>query len=896
MSRLVPRWRRYQRLFGPNPAADARDELQFHLESKVDELIAQGWSAAAARAEAQRHFGDLDGLEAVGEAMGQARQRQADRLSWVQSCLHDCRLALRVFTRDRGYALVTTLVVALGLGTNATVFSVVDTMLLRPLPFADAHELTWLSSGQGMTSQARASAGLSSVTYTVDAFEAFQASTATFASVTSYNPFFGSTEYLLTGRGDAQAVDGVMVAGNFFQTLGVEPAHGRLFVAEEYVANGRPAVLLAHGFWRTRFGADTSLVGNTITLNGRAVTVVGVLPASFDFGSVFAPGQRFDIFLPGVMDEMRDWGNTLAIVGRMKPGVSVAQAQAEADVLFPRLLREHPEWWGDYASKVTGLSEHVSGHVRGALLVLWSAVGLILLMACVNVSSLLLARVSARDQEFAMRATLGASRPRLFRLLLAESAAITSLGAVIGLVLAFGLTRWLAHQDAVALPLLDRAAVGASTLWWTGLLATAMTLVFAVVPMLRLSRDHAQNALRDTGRGIAGHRGLERLRSALVVVEVALACVLLVGASLLLRSFVNVLDVDLGFTPSRASVIEIAYEDEEGGGARRGVLLRQLTEAITAIPGVESAGVTDMLPLGRNRSWGLRAPGAVYRDNHEMAALVRIVTPGYLEAMGMRLREGRAFSWDDATSGEPVVVINEAAARRHWPGGTPLGRTAEVTLGGWKPARVIGIVADVRGKTIETPTDPEMYLPAWLAGPSGAELVVRSSLPVASLAPSVMRTLRDLNPDQPATQLRPLQDLVDRSVSPRRFFVLLVGSLASLGLVLAALGIFGVISYAVKQRTREIGVRMALGASAIQVRRQVMLRSVRLAGLGLCVGTLASYAMARTIASLLFGTTPGDPLTYAGVAGLVVALAALAGYLPARAASRVEPMSALRSQ
>ena len=894
-SRLVPRWRRYQRLFGPDPGADAHDELQFHLESKVEDLVSQGWSAATARAEAERQLGDLRSLQAVGEAIGQTRQRQADRTSWRESCAQDCRLALRMFARDRSYAVVTTVVIALGVATNAAVFSVVDTMLLRPLPFANAGELVWLSSGQSMEARVRASAGLSSVTYTVDAFEAFQASNESFASVTSYNPFFASTEYLLTGRGDAQAVDGVMVASNFFQTLGVEPAHGRLFVAEEYVTNGRPAVLISHGFWRSRFGADAALVGNIITLNGRAVTVVGVLPASFDFGSVFAPGLQFDVFVPAVMDEIRDWGNTLAIVGRLKPGVSVARAQAEADVLFPRLLAQHPEWWGDYTSKVTALSEHVSGHFRRPLIVLWSAVGLILLIACVNVSSLLLARVSARDQEFAMRATLGASRRRLFRLLLAESAAVTGLGAVIGLGLAFALTRWLAHQDAVALPLLDRAAVDGATLTWTALLVVAMTLVFAVVPMLRLSADHAQNALRDSGRGIAGHRGLERLRAGLVIVEIALACVLLVGASLLLRSFVNVLDVDLGFTPSQASAIEIAYEND-GDRTKRGMVLRRLTETIGAIPGVQAAGVTDMLPLGRNRSWGLRAPGAVYRDNHELAAVVRVVTPGYLEAMGMRVREGRTFSWSDAASGQSVVIINEAAARRHWPGGSPLGRTAEVTMGGWKPARIIGILADVRGKAIETPTDPEMYLPVWDAGPSGAELVVRSSLPVATLAPSVMRTLRELNPNQPATQLRPLQDLVDRSVSPRRFFVLLVGSLAALGMALAALGIFGVISYAVKQRTREIGVRMALGASASQVQRQVLWRSVRLAVLGLSAGTVASYAVARAITSLLFETTAGDPVTYAVVAVLVVGLAALAGYLPARDASRVEPMTALRSQ
>lgn len=893
MSAPAPRWRRYQRLFGPDPAADARDELQFHLDSKVDDLMRQGWNAEAARTEAERQLGDLRTLQVVGATLGHQRERRAGRAPRLAGCLHDLRLALRVFSRSPGYALVTTVVIALGVATSATVFSVVHAMLLQPLPFANAHELTWMSSGVGLSTRARASTGLSSVTYTVDAYEAFQQSNQSFASVTSYNPFFGSSDYLLTGDGEAQAIDGVMVAGNFFQTLGVEPVHGRLFTREELVANGRAAVLLSHGFWRARFGADPSLVGRTITLNQLAVTVVGVLPASFDFGAVFSPGQHFDVVVPAVMDDIRGWGNTLAIVGRLKPGVSAAQAQGEADALFPRLQREHPEWWGDYTSTIVPLAEHVNGHLRRPLVVLWSAVTLLLLMACVNVSSLLLARVSARDQEFAMRATLGASRPRLFGMLLAESATLTSAGAIVGLGLAVVLTRWLAHQESVTLPLLARTAVGAATLWWTLLLVALMTVAFAAVPMLRLSRQHAEQTLRGSGRGIAGGRGLERLRSALVAIEVALACVLLVGAGLLLRSFVNVLDVDLGFRPSQASAIEIVYEDGNGG-ARRGAVLRQLIERVEALPGVDVAGVTDMLPLGRNRSWGLRAPGAAYRDNHEMAARVRVVTPGYLEAMGIRLREGRPFSWTDAASGEAIVIVNEAAVRRHWPDRSPLGRSAEVTLDGWKPARIVGIVADVRGQSIEASTDPEMYLPVWLAGPSGAELVVRSPLAAATLAPSVMRVLRAENPNQPIAPLRPLQEVVDRSVSPRRFFVLLVGSLAALGLALAALGIFGVISYAVKQRTREIGVRMALGASAGQVQQQVLLRTIRLAGTGLVAGTIASYAVARAISSLLFDTTPGDPLSYAIVAALVLILAIIAGYLPARAASRVEPMTAMR--
>ena len=892
---LSRRWWRYSRLFGPDPAADARDELQFHIDSKVQDLLAEGWTADAARSEALRQLGDFERLRQVGEALGQQRQRRIDRASTLLACLGDMRLALRMFTRDRGYALVTTLVIALAIATNATIFSVVHAMLLRPLPFPNSHELAWLSSGANSSARGLATGGLSAVTYTVAAFEAFKASNKAFASVTCYNPFFGNSDYLLTGPGDAQAIDGVMVANNFFQTLGVQPAHGRLFVAEEYGANGRPAVLLSHGFWRRQFGSDTTLVGSTPTTVTARLSMVIVLPASFDFGSVFAPGQSFDIFVPLVMDVMRDSGNTLAVVGRLNAGVSVAQAQSEADVLFPVLHRAHPEWWGDYSSKVSALGDHVRGHLRRPLLVLWSAVGLLLLMACVNVSSLLLARASARDQEFAMRATLGASRPRLFGMLLAESAAVTGLGTVVGLGLAMALTRWLAQQDAMILPLLDRAAVGTATLWWTTALAACMTTIFAIVPMLRLSRHHAQDALRDSGRGIAGHRGLERLRAGLVVVQVALACVLLVGASLLLRSFVNVLDVDLGFTPSRASAIEIVYE---GIGAReqRSVVLRRLLERVDAIHGVESAGVVDMLPLGRNRNWGLRASGAVYRDNHEMAARVRVVTPGYLEAMGMRVREGRTFSWSDSASGELVVVINEAAARRHWPGRSSLGQRAEVTLDGWKPARIVGVLADVRGQSVEASPDPEMYLPVWLAQPNGAELVVRSSLSAAALAPRLMGILREENPLQPATQLRPIQQLVDRAVSPRRFFVVLVGCLAALGLALAALGIFGVISYAVRQRRREIGVRMALGASTRQVRREVLLRSLRLAVAGLAGGSAAAYLVARTISSLLYGTTPSDPLSYAGVSLLVVILAALAGYLPAREASRVEPMTALRNQ
>jgi predicted permease len=561
--------------------------------------------------------------------------------------------------------------------------------------------------------------GLSGVTYTVDAFEALQRDNRSFSHVTAYNPFFGNTDYTLTGSGEPQVVAGVMVAGNFFQTLRVEPLHGRLFVREEIVKGGRRAVLLSHAFWRRQFASPPDIVGRTISLDQQAVTVVGILPPSFDFGSIFSPGLRFDLFVPAVMDDIRTFGNTLAIVGRLKPGISVPEAQAEADVLFASLQAAHPEWSDDYSSTVSGLKDHVSGAVRRPLSVLWCAVGLIFLIMCVNLSSLLLSRVSARSQEFAMRSALGASRVRVFRQVLIESVVFTGVGAIIGLGLAVAATQWLAGQGALALPLLERVSVDRAAVLWTVALVAATSLVFGLVSTLRLSTGNLQTVLRSTGRGLTGSHRLERLRATLVITEVTLACVLLIGACLLLRSFLNVLHVDLGFTPDRAAALTIDYDDGNDAG-RRGVVLQEIVDAVAAIPGVETAGTTDMLPLGRNRSWGLKAADRTYQHHEGVAALVRIVTPGYLQAMGIRLREGRDFSWSDMTK-EPVVIVNEAAARQHWPGRSPVGRLASTTgNGGWTDARVIGVIADVRQQSLEDTVDPEMFLPVWRATPDGA--------------------------------------------------------------------------------------------------------------------------------------------------------------------------------
>src|SRR5580765_3202721 len=344
----IPRWRRYARLFGPDPAADVDEELRFHLDTKVDELIAQGWKWEAARLEAERLFGDLKTVQQTGEMMRKERDHNMQRRDFWGTCAQDFRYALRTLRKDRGFAVITVLILALGIAANTAVFSVVNTVLLRPLPFPDAHQLTWLASGRQSIAAGRDPGGLSGVTYTVDSYEEFQRHNHSFQQLASYNPFFGSSEYTLTGPSEAQPVAAVMVSGNFFPTLGVEPILGRHFSPEECQKGGRPAALLSYAFWQRQFAGNPAIVGQGITLSKVPVTVVGILPATFDFGAVFAPGTKFDLYVPAVMDDIRNWGNTLALVGRLKPGVSVAQAQAEADVLLPQLKAAHKEWWGDY--------------------------------------------------------------------------------------------------------------------------------------------------------------------------------------------------------------------------------------------------------------------------------------------------------------------------------------------------------------------------------------------------------------------------------------------------------------------------------------------------------------------------------------------------------------------
>jgi predicted permease len=859
---------------------EVKEEMASHLEMAVEENVRRGMSAEEARRQALVRFGG------VQQALEQHRESRT--LPWVDVLRQDTRFTLRMLQRDSGFTVVAVLILALGIGANIAVFSVVNTILLRPLPFRDPQQLVRIVEKDPK-------AGESSKTYTADATQDFQQQNHSFQSVSGYFAFTGPDNFKLVGNGQPIPVTGLLVAEGFFQTLGVEPSLGRLFRTEEFVQHAQPVALLSYPFWKRRLGGDRSVVGKTINLSNTLVVVIGVLPDTFDFGSVFSPGAKVDLFVPYIMDDFRDDGNDLALVGRLKPGVTLPEAQSDADQLFPQLYFEHkhPEYGKGYTGQLTGLKEYVSGKLRRSLIVLWSAVGLILLIVCVNLSNLLLARAAARSKEFAMRRALGAGRGRLVRQLLTESLVLAAVGGVLGLGLGYVILSYLAHQGSIALPLLATVRVDGTVLEWTLLIAIGAAVLFGSTPGLRMSAGNLQQVLRDSGPGLSEGRRHDRMRSTLVITEIALACVLLVGAGLLLRSFLHVLDIDLGFEASHAAAISVDYDDG-GNPAKRAAIWQDVTSRSLMIPGVESAGISDNLPMSRNRSWGIAAKGEQKRDALDyVPVFVYIVSPGYLKAMGMRLMEGRDLNWDDVLNNRNVVILNETVARKLWPGQDPIGRTA---IAGGTDTEVIGVIADVHETGAEDNAGAQMYLPATKQfGPEGSYLVVRSKLPPAALAPSVMHTLREINPGQPATEFKAIQALVDHATSPRRFFVLLVGIFACLGLFLASLGIYGVISYSVTRRTQEIGIRMALGATQSWVQFDVIRKTLRLALIGVVVGMVGSLLLARLIASLLFQTASSDPLTFVGMVALLGVVALLAGYLPARRASKIDPMVALRT-
>jgi putative ABC transport system permease protein len=807
------------------------------------------------------------------------------RTPFLENLRRDVRYAVRTLLRDAGFAAFAILIVGLGVGASCTIFSVVNTILLRPLPFHDPGRLVWLANHRDDTKD------MSGKTVQVNYLLEYREKNKSFEDLAAYFAFYGAGDAKMIGGGQPERLTSVPVTQNFFPLLGVEPQLGRQFSAEECKWNGPKVAMLSDGLWRRKFGADPNIVGRALPFDGGPVTVVGVLPASFDFSTVFTPGSRVDMFEPfPLSDETNRWGNTIAIVGRLKPGAALGTAQAEATILGKQFQDEHPKM-NDFDPKLSGLAEHVSGQLRPTLVVLACAVGVVMLIVCANLSNLLLARGAGRKKEIAIRTAMGAGRGRLIGQMLTESLVLSCCGAAVGLLLAFIGTRALAHLTSVSIPLLSDVRIDARVLGFTLLAALATGLLFGLVPALQVQDLKLHDTLKDSNRGSSQGRGHAWIRGALVVSEIGLACVLLVGAGLLIRSFLRVLDVNMGFRPERAAALRIDPNSSYKTQEQRNSYFTEALHRVMDVPGIEAAGLSDSLPLGHNRSWGVAAKGVQYTPETYPNGFPRIISDGYFHAMGIPLKAGRDFTERDTKGALNVIILNETCARTLWPGEDPLGKIVAEDV----DRTVVGVVGDVHHMALEEASGNEFYIPMRQTQDFGTvDLVVRTSLPTAELASRLREALRPIEPDLPTANMRTLQTMVDRAVSPRKFVVWLLGGFAGFALVLASLGIYAVISYSVSQRTQEIGIRMALGASAETLQRSILLQTLGLASIGMVIGVVASWALARTLSGLLFGVTSSDPVTFAGMLVILTAVAALAGYLPARRASRIDPMSALR--
>jgi predicted permease len=890
----LPRWiyrcllvlapRAVRRVYGPDMLAT--------FAALYDAAAAKGWRAVcrllaheAAEMWKARGAGRLE----VASASRAAYHPTTPARGAAETLLTDLRYAMRALRRDAAWTTLAIAIVGLGVGASAAVFSVVHALLLRPLPFAEPGRLAWIANGT--------SDNLSAQTVQVSHLLDLRQQSRAFSDIAGFSPFYGVGDVRLTGVGEPERLTAVPVTDGFFTLLGVEPRVGRFFTAAEAAWQAPKTVVLAHAYWQRRFAGHPDVVGRTIMLDGAPATIVGVLPDTFEFAATFTPGSPADLFVPFPLSPETDReGNTLALIGRLNPGVNLTAAQAEATMLADEIGRSLGQTRNRFRPNLSPLRERVSGPFEHSVLVLAGAVAFLMLIVCANLSNLLLVRASARQQELAVRAALGAQRHQLVRQMVVESLVLAGAGASLGLALAVGGTSMIARLDDTGIPLLQNVRVDGVVLAFTALAATVTGLGFGLLPALRMSAAAPQVTLRERSRGSIGmsHSWMQR---AIVVGEIALVCVLLTGAGLLVRSLRQVLDVQPGFDPDSMLALRVDPVGADLTIEQKNAYFDEIVRHARSVPGVDAVGLTDALPLGDNfgwRTWDASATPVVERGQRQFP-LVRMIDDGYFAAMKIALRAGRGFTLADGPSGERVVIINDTLARALWPGQDPLGRIVW-TSNGRVARRVIGVVGDVRYFALERATGAEMYMPLRQTGNYHVvDLVVRTALPVASIAPGLRRALSSADPNLPAGEFRTMEQLVDDSVFARRFIVMLTGGFAAFGLLLAAMGIYAVIAYSVNQRRREIGIRLALGASPRALRLGVLSQSVTLALVGLAIGIPASWMATRSIRGLLFGIVPTDSVTFAAALALLVAVAAVAGYLPARRASRIDPMAALRA-
>ena len=802
--------------------------------------------------------------------------------------LQDLGYAVRSLRRAPGFAVLTALVVGLGVGATTAVFSVVKPLLIAPLPVEAPRDLVWIALDDGNEES------LSSVTSRTGNLIDFRERASSFDGITGFNAFSGQESYTLEADGNVQRLTGYGVAPDFLDVLGVRPAFGRDFDDAESTWDGPAAIVLSWAFFQQRFGGDPGIVGTSVALNGEPTRVIGVLPAAFDFGSIFTPAETVHFLEVWEISDRTDrWGNTLHMIGRLRDGVSAEAAQAELDAVVASLEAEQPDRWG-LGAHVTPLQEKISAPVRSGLLLLAGAAATVLLIVCVNVSNMLLARAPGRAREIAVRKALGAGRGRLLRQLLGESTIIAVTGSVAGAAIAWGVTRWVSATAGVKVPLLDTVGVDGTALLFAVGVAVATGLVVGWVPALQVAEGSEATVLRSGGRSATATRGAHRLREGLVIAEIALAAVLLVAGGLLIRSFGAVMDVDLGFDPEGTVAWKLNPQGMETN-AEYVAWFRGLEDRLMQIPGVEAVGMNDALPLGRNRSWGFSVEGLPQTEADDLGMFPHIVTAGYFGALDIPLLAGRTFERNEAEDAQ-TIVINRSAAERLF--GHVDGAVGQrFSTGRDAPWEIVGVVEDTRHVSPESDAGIQVYFPiAQMADWSSMEMAVRSSLPTARTVDAVSAAIGEWDSTIPAREFWTLEDSVGRAVSARRFLLQVLTAFGAAALLLAALGVYGVLACSVAERRAEIGIRMALGATAGAVLGSIVRQTLALAVVGIGLGLVASMAVNGLLASLLFGVGAGDPRTLAVMSAVLLAVAAAAGLIPAIRAARLNGVRALRSE
>ena len=803
----------------------------------------------------------------------------------METLLKDLRYAIRMLIRKPGFTAVSVLTLALGIGANTAIFSVVNGVLLRPLPFQDPDRIATFWQSNPLSGVQREDVSPANF---LDWREQNESCTEMAAALPS--------GFSLTGGEEPEAFRGWRVTTGFFEILGVNALYGRTFLRDEYQAGNETVVVIGHGLWQRRFGADPNLVGQKLLLNGRPHVVVGVMPPGFEFGS---EREMWSPWVEVASDKQIRGSAYIKVIGRLKPGVTIQQAQAEMNGIAAALAQAYPQTNSEVGVAVVPLPEQLVGHVRPALLMLLCAVGLMLLIACANVANLLLARASTRRREFAIRAALGARRYRLIAQLLTESVLLAALGGIGGVLLASWGVDAIIALSPHNLPRLDQIRIDAHVLIFAFGVSALTALIFGLAPALQFSRTDLQEFLKEGGRTGSTGFARNRLRNVLVVSEVALALMLLVGAGLLVRSFVRLLQVDPGFTAANALTLEVHVWGRARTPEQRAAFFEQSLDRIAALPGVEAAGAVSALPFHTSQieiKSELVIEGRPQPlPGQEPIAFATVATYDYFRAMGIPLLRGRYFTRFDNKDAAPVVLIGETMAHRFWPDEDPIGKKINVRFLGQQTTReIIGVIGDVRHTGLDSDPRPELFLPH-LQEPYGSmTYIVRTSVDPQTLLPAVKREVWTVSKTQPFSSITTMEQLVSRSLGERRFSLLFLTTFASIALALAGVGIYGLISFNTSQRTHEIGVRMALGAGRQDILKLVVGQGLALTLTGVALGLVAAFALTRYLSSLLFNVSAADPATFVVVSLLLIGVALLACYLPARRAMKVDPMIALR--